>query len=55
MKAHSKLLSEKVAHLKSLVDQGHVSALSDYRKALSDLQEFSLDQACGAQVHSRAR
>lgn len=50
-----KLLSEKVASLKSLVDQGHVSALSDYREELSDLQEFSLDEARGAQVRSRAR
>lgn len=55
MRAQSKLLSEKVAHFKSLVDQGHVSALSEYRKALSDLQVFSLDQARGAQVRARAR
>ena len=55
MRAQSKLLSERVAHLKSLVDLGHVSALSDYRKALSDLQVFSLDQARGAQVRARAR
>ena len=49
------LLSQRVAGLKSLVDQGHVSALSDYKVALSDLQEFSLDEARGAQVRSRAR
>ena len=54
-KARFKLLSEKVANLRSLVDQGHVSALSDYKDALSELQEFSLEEARGAQVRSRAR
>ena len=54
-KVRFKLLFEKVANLKLLVDQGNVSALSDYKDALSDLQEFSLDQARGAQVCSRAR
>ena len=48
-------MSQRVAGLKSLVDQGHVSALSDYKVALSNLQEFSLDEARGAQVRSRAR
>ena len=54
-RARSNLLSAEVARLKCLVDQGHVSALLDYKKALSELQEFSLDQARGAQVRSRAR
>lgn len=54
-RARSSALSAEVARLKCLVDQGHVSALSDYKHALSDLQEFSLDQAHGAQVRSRAR
>ena len=54
-RARSDLLSAEVARLKSLVDLGHVSALPGYKKALSDLQEFSLDQARGAQVRSRAR
>jgi len=54
-KERSRLLSQKVASLKSLVDQDHVSVLSDYTEVLSDLQEFSLDEARGAQVCSRAR
>ena len=53
--ARFRSLTQKVAALKTLVDLGHVSALSDYKDALSALQEFSLDQACGAQIHSRAR
>lgn len=32
-----------------------VSALPDYKRALLDLEEFSLEQARGAQVCSRAR
>lgn len=48
-------MSAEVACLKFLVDQGHVSALPDYKTALSELQEFSLGQAHGMQVHLRAR
>ena len=36
--ARSDLLSAEVARLKSFVDQGHVSALPGYKKALSDLR-----------------
>ena len=54
-KERFKLLSEKVANLKSVVDQGHISALSDYKEAPSELQGFFLDAARGAQVRSRAR
>ena len=54
-KAQSIFSSAEVVRLKSLVDLGHVSALPDYKKALSELQEFSLDQARGAQLCSRTR
>ena len=54
-KAKSIFLSAEVARLKSLVDLGHVSALPDYKKALSELQEFSLDQDHGAQLCSHTR
>ena len=54
-KARFELLCDKAAQLKFLVNQGHVSTLSDYKTALSELNQFSLDRARGAQVRSRSR
>ena len=54
-RARFEALSARAEYLKSLVDCGHVSALAEYNQVLSDLKEFSLDQARGAQVRSRCR
>ena len=48
-------LTAKAASLKREVDNGRVSVLDEYNSVLSELSSMDLEDARGAQVHSRAR